>query len=300
MKRKKKSKKTETTEVENNSTSEISIDDRYKAYQKRKVAVFVTFFVVIALFIVLGIFNVFFKHTLTATEATSATLKATQQTNVQSWDSAVAGYLNLRASDLLKDHYTTASNSKDQFDRVENIQLIKNLQGGVNQMVAFFNADVVFRSGHTINENFVVNLIVDNNQLKNYGPVQISNYQYVSTEEYKYDKDDENAVVSNLAWEAEDRGTNDPEADAVIKNALTLALNTEEGGSSVNYQDNKSISIKGKYKELANGLIHKEKNNLGLNYECDLTLTYDDVTYTTKFYAYLVKDGSTYVIEKIL
>lgn len=284
-KRNKKSKNTEDTP--------LNVEQAYKSYRKRKIAVFLTFILVAVFIVGFGAFNVFFKHQLTPQEAAEYTNQMNKQSVAQSWDSGVQSFLQRNLKDIMKKSFQATSATKD-FD-VSNISVEKNQPFGDNTFLTFFSCDLT-ANGTT--ERVFCNIFIDvsEGKYKATSPVNI-------TARKAYSADGEVSKENQYLDFQEDTLNQQQTKDfkAVLENFLTLGYNSKQDVSNI-YKGRSELSFNGTFKSIDKIGVYDKPNELGYNAYAIYTIELGSgISYQNKCYMKIEKNSSgSYVIDMIL
>lgn len=293
-KKAKNKKKGKTKNNKNNKKKDNSpqtVEARYKAYTIRKYVTIGCLVLITLALIFFGVFNTFFKHTLTEVEAASYTNKLNGQTQVQKWDTGVQGYLQSNLQTILSSN-ASLSNSKEF--TVGNISVEQNLQVSSDSLISFFSADIEV-AGQTNRVFFELPLKIVDNKFTQAGALSmtfrepyasdnstISENEFLDFGEIKIDEEESKAFEN------------------VLENFLTLGYNEKQDISNF-YKGESPLDFNGKFTGIVKCEVYEESNQLGYNtiavYNIELP---NGFKYKTTNLMKIEKQGSSYIITKIL
>lgn len=290
-KKSKGSKTTKSNKKNKDDKKPQTPEEAYSAYKRRKVLVIVLFALIVLGLLTFGTYNTFFKHTLTANEAATATNRYNNQTQAQQWDTGVEGYLQANLYSLLSKDMTI--DSQKDFT-VSNIAIEKNEQLSNNIILTFFSADITC-NGVTDRVFMTLPLSIEDNTFKLAGRINMTTRQRYSsdTEEIK-----ENPF---LDFNGDVLSDESKELETTLDNFLNTGYNAKKDVSDF-YNDDFKLEFNGTYDGIVSCNVYDEPNALGYNAFAtyDVTLP-SGITYTNCIYMEVEKNSSgKYNIVRLL
>lgn len=287
-KKKKKKKKNKKNE---------SIDDKYKAYKRRKIGVYTGFCVGIASILFFGIYSLFIKHTPTPAEVTAYANKVNGVSLVQGWESGVMGFLQANLSDIIN---SNASANRGKIV-VSNIAIEKNEQiqaGEQNLIVSYFSCDLTV-DGTTQRQMFTLPIKIVDNKFIQAGELSLSIREAFSTSDKAYNSNSDQDELFKFEGEKDSKAVKTLEP--VIDNFLELAY----GGSSYSniYKGSTPLYFTGgKYGGLSDVEYYPTGNRLGMNTKITYTVKLDNgITATNILYCHCSPiENDSWQIDSVL
>lgn len=249
----KKTKKNKRKPKQKKDKKEKSVDEKYKTYKKRKIGIYAGAITLIVGLLGLGIFNVFFKHTLTPEEALTVVNKANGVTTVQAWEPSVLGFLQANLTNIIRANSSTTSGQIT----VSNIAIEKNEQMSSEDIISYFSCDVT-AGGTTEREMFILPIRVKDGKISQAGSL------YMSMRIPFSDPDGaDNSTSAVLAFPGEANSDASASLSPVIDNFLQLAYS----GASVSniYKGSTELKYDGTYEGLVSCSYYPTPNSIGMN-----------------------------------
>lgn len=272
----------------------LDADKAYSKFRTKKIVVYICFIIAIIALLFFGVYNTFFKHTLTAKEAAVYTNRYNNQTIVQQWDTGVEGYLQANLYTLMKSKYDV-SNSVDKDFKVSNIAVEKNQQITGDMLITFFSADVTIKD-ETNRVFCTLPLSVKDGTFNLAGELQFCTWEPYSA--------DVVTVVENPTLDFNDDTRNKEASEALkptISNFFELGYNLKQDISDI-YKGDHKLEFKGKFIELKSCSVYDEPNEMGYNAEVSYIVQLDNgAGYLNHCYMQIEKNSSgSYIIKGIL
>lgn len=265
----------------------------YKDYKTRKTAVFVGCIVLIVGGLFFGLYNTFFRHEMTPTEAAIATNNYNSQMKNQKWDSGIQSYLEANLQTLMQPKFVSSSAAKSF--SVSDAFVERNQPVSDTMFLTFFDCKV------TVNGS----------------AEKLFCYIFINTEDQKMQAASDVSITSRQAYSADaevqnkneildfDEKDNDSELSKsfqnVLDNFLTLGYNLHQDTSNI-YKGSTPLAWGGKYGGIVDCKVYKNPNKMGFNAVATYTLEEDNgFKYTTKCYMQVEKqDKDTWIIKQIM
>lgn len=292
-KRKKKHKKNKKHKKKQKDGKPLTVEQEYRNYKARKVGVYICMVTLTVFIIAFGIFNIFFRHTLTAEEAATYTNAVNNQGTSQSWDSGVQSFLQRNLKTLMKANFQSDGIVKDF--SVSNISVEKNQPFGNNIFLTYFSADVTANS-KVAREYGCIFISVADNKFK-----ALSGVNYTTRQPYSFDGTvEETNPLMELANEDIDQKASN-EFKITLENFLTLGYNSKKDVSDI-YKGKTPLVFEGEFKSIEKCLVYKVPNKLGYNVKAVYTIKMPNgIEYRNTSYMKIEKNSSdSYVIDMIL
>lgn len=241
------------------------MQQQYKAYRTRKVAVFWTLIIGTGLLVLFGIFNTFFQEKYTDANAVNAFITTFNQTQSQQWDSGVQGFLQRNMKDLLQKYFKTSGTVK-KFE-VNNISVEYNMPKGKELFMCFFSADVAALGGETTRVYFTLPVLALSDGFHVGGDLLISEKKPYGgngidiTDETPEDK------AQRYLW-FDDQKLDDKAGDAfesTARNFFTLGYNDPRHDVSDIYKGEGQLEFNGHFENIVDCKVYSEPNKLGFN-----------------------------------
>lgn len=280
------------------------MEKQYRAYKVRKVGMF--WGIVLALVLIVGfaVYNTFFKHTLSASEAVQATLSSTHQgMNSAQWNTGVQGFLQRNLKDLLAKYFKSTGQSKS-FE-VDNIAIELNQAQGNSLFLCFFSADLT-SNGETVRTYFTLPLITKGDGFYVAGDLLFSEKQPFSANgldiTQEKSKDDPDTVKTYLQFEDNTRDDNaSKDFESTATNFFTLGYNDARHDVSDIYKGEAKLNFQGHFENIVNCSVYSKANGMGLNAYVEYNITLSNgLCFTNHAYMQIEKNSAgSYNILKI-